>query len=104
MPGPPAKPTCENVDKTTITVSWTPPENDGGSPVTGYIIERCDVTRGRWVKCNSERVTELSFTVPELNEGANYQFRVSAENAAGVGKPSPISDTFTAKLPFGKHK
>ncbi|XP_072180965.1 twitchin-like [Diadema setosum] len=100
VPGPPEKPTCENIDKTTITVSWSPPENDGGSPVTGYIIERCEVARGRWVRCNREKVTDLTFKVTDLSEGSQYQFRVSAENAAGVGKPSPVSDTFTAKLPF----
>lgn len=103
MPGPPAQPTCENVNKTTITVSWTAPEDDGGSPVTGYVIERCDVSRGRWVRCNRDKVTELTFTVSDLTDGGQYQFRISAENAAGVGQPSPTSATFTAKLPFGKY-
>ena len=103
MPGPPGKPSTENINKTTITVTWTPPETDGGSPVTGYIVEKCDVARARWSRCNKEPVTELTLTIKDLTEGNQYQFRVSAENAAGVGNPSPPSDVVTAKLPFGKY-
>lgn len=43
-------------------------------------------------------------TISDLHEGNDYQFRVSAENAAGVGQPGPPSDTVKAKLPFGKSK
>ncbi|XP_072046921.1 M-protein, striated muscle-like [Amphiura filiformis] len=100
VPGPPGKPEPENINKTTIKITWTPPETDGGSPVTGYIIERCDVSRKRWVRVNREKVTETDYTVTELIEGTEYQFRVSAENLAGVGKPSEPSVTVTAKLPY----
>ncbi|XP_038047566.1 titin-like, partial [Patiria miniata] len=100
VPGAPSKPKPENIDATTISITWNPPESDGGSPVTGYIIERCDVSRGRWVRANREKVTELTFKVTDLVEGNKYQFRVSAENLAGVSKPSEPSDTIVAKLPY----
>ena len=43
-----------------------------------------------------------SLKVTGLKEGSTYEFRVSAENKAGVGKPSPVSQTFTAKPPYSK--
>ena len=47
-------------------------------------------------------VPETSFTVRELVEGTNYEFRVSAENKAGVGLPSPPSGPVTAKEPISE--
>lgn len=101
MPSQPGKPEVENVDKTSISVTWTPPESDGGSPITNYIIEKYDLSRKKWVK-TGPKVSETTFVVNDLTDGNDYQFRVSAENKAGVGKPSLPSDTIPAKLPFGK--
>lgn len=36
-----------------------------------------------------------------VHEGKQYEYRVSAINAAGSGKPSDISDIYTAKLMRG---
>ena len=47
-------------------------------------------------------MTETDYTISDLMEGTEYQFRVSAENLAGVGKPSEPSVKVTAKLPYGK--
>lgn len=61
--------------------------NDGGSPITGYIVERKPYTltgEGRWLKCNYTNVTETNFTVTALGEGEEYEFRVIAKNANGV--------------------
>lgn len=45
-------------------------------------------------------MTERTLTVDDLEEGSKYQFRVSAENAAGVGQPCEPIDVL-AKDPFG---
>lgn len=56
----------------------------------------------RWTKANKKPVVERTLLVDELEEGAEYKFRVMAENAAGVGEPcEPI--TIVAKDPFGEH-
>lgn len=36
-----------------------------------------------------------------VHEGKQYEYRVSAVNAAGAGRPSDTSDVFTAKLMRG---
>lgn len=88
---------AEEVTKTSATIRWAPPENDGGSPVTGYFVERS--TNGKWVKINRKSVAECELAMDDLKENVKYGIRVSAENAAGVGKPcNEIS--FVAKSEF----
>ena len=55
-PGPPRKPKAEIKSKTEIGLKWTPPESDGGSLVTGYSIEKYDVSLGKWVTVNQAQV------------------------------------------------
>ena len=85
-----------------MTVTWTPPVSDGGAPITGYIIQKCDTATGRWVRANRDRVTETSYTVTDLTEGNKYEFRISAENKAGIGKASETSGAKLARPPYGK--
>ena len=85
-----------------MTISWSSPESDGGSPVTGYILEKRDITSKRWVKTSSDAITELTFRVTGLTKGSKYEFRVSAQNKAGTGKPSTPTDATEAKPPYGK--
>lgn len=39
--------------KSTVQLAWEPPEDDGGSPITGYIIEKREVSRKTWGKVSS---------------------------------------------------
>jgi len=32
----------------TVTLRWEPPEDDGGSPVTGYLISLRDLQSKQW--------------------------------------------------------
>uniref|UniRef100_A0A3Q3JRC5 Titin n=1 Tax=Monopterus albus TaxID=43700 RepID=A0A3Q3JRC5_MONAL len=72
-----------------MTVCWNRPENTGGREIVGYIVEKRDRAGVRWTKCNKRSVTDLRFRVTGLTEDHEYEFRVSAENAAGIGQPSP---------------
>ena len=51
-PHPPSQPEVVDRDRTFIELKWEPPTNDGGSPITGYDIERKDPKSSRWVKIN----------------------------------------------------
>ncbi|KAG8125722.1 hypothetical protein E2320_020886 [Naja naja] len=84
-PGQASQPQVTDVSKEAITITWNPPANDGGSPVTGYIVER----RKKDTKC----------TVDGLLEGAEYEFHVIAVNRAGPGVPSSASSSVVAKIP-----
>ena len=81
--------------KTSCKLTWSAPESDGGSPVTGYIIEK--YTGTKWIRATKKTITECSFSFDDLLEGSDNEFRVCAENEAGVGEPSESTGRFVAK-------
>uniref|UniRef100_A0A7N8WKS1 Titin n=1 Tax=Mastacembelus armatus TaxID=205130 RepID=A0A7N8WKS1_9TELE len=87
-PSAPSTPEASAVTRDTIVLTWERPEDNGGAEIEGYILEKRDKDGIRWTKCNKKRLTDLRFRCTGLTEGHSYEFRVSAENAAGVGKPS----------------
>ena len=70
-----------------LTVSWVPPLEDGGKPVTGYVVQwKAD---GEDYDATREALAESSpHTVDGLQNGTAYTARVVAVNAAGRGEPS----------------
>uniref|UniRef100_A0A7M4F5X1 Titin n=1 Tax=Crocodylus porosus TaxID=8502 RepID=A0A7M4F5X1_CROPO len=79
-----------------MVVTWGRPVDNGGAEIEGYILEKRDKDGIRWTKCNKKRLTDLRFRVTGLTDGHFYEFRVSAENAAGVGEPSEPSIFYRA--------
>ena len=99
-PSPPSKPIdVFDITPETCTLSWRPPMDDGGSPVTNYVIERYDVSGGFWNKICSF-VRGQTYEVIGLEPNKKYGFRVRAENQYGVSDPTEMDDTITAKFPF----
>jgi uncharacterized protein YjbI with pentapeptide repeats len=82
-PGAPTSLTVTPVN-TAIVVSWSAPESDGGSPITGYVVI---VTRPT-ATCTT---AALTCTVSGLKNGSKYSVRVEAENAKGLGPPARIA-------------
>lgn len=61
-----------------------------GAAIENYIIELKEVAE-KWRVYKTTTITELRHTVTGLREGAQYEFRVTAENKAGRGPPSDPS-------------
>ena len=101
-PGAPEAPLVSDVLKDCALLTWTPPSDDGGSPLTGYWLERRHLASARWLTVNKDLVDALTLTAAELTDGNEYEFRVSAQNAIGRGPPSTPSNPITAKDPWGK--
>ncbi|XP_074533310.1 titin-like [Halichoeres trimaculatus] len=91
-PSAPSTPVASGVAGDSVVLTWERPETDGGSEIDGYILEKRDKEGVRWTKCNKRRLNDVRFRCTGLTEGHFYQFRVLAENAAGVGAPSEPSE------------
>ena len=74
-----------------ISVSWSPPADDGGSPITENIVqwksgdEEFDSTRQAQVD-----VEDLMYTIEGLTNGVEYDVQVTAVNVVGEGEPSAV--------------
>ena len=102
VPDAPEAPMVSEIFKDSALVAWQPPISDGGSPITGYQLERMTDVGNKWIRATKAPVRETSLRMDDLQEGTNYQYRVIAENKAGPGKPSAPSEPFAAKDPWGK--
>ena len=70
---------------TTADLSWEAPLQDGGSPITDYIVQYKKSSDNFWTIFNDGVSTSTSTTVTGLDQGALYNYRVRAVNAAGNG-------------------
>ena len=85
-------------------MKWKKPEDDGGLPIKEYEIEKMDKATGRWVRVGKVKGDKEDFTVTGLDEGHEYEFRVTAVNDEGESEPLQTDKSILAKNPFGKGK
>ena len=46
-----------------ITISWQPPENDGGAPIKGYVVEKHDTHMPMWMQAATLDKDTLSYNI-----------------------------------------
>lgn len=85
-----------------MTLSWRAPEHNGGSPITGYVIEQRDDLVGIWTLASKAEADVTSATVAGLPEGQVYFFRVAAVNECGRGSFTETRKPVTTLLPCSK--
>ncbi|XP_077568062.1 titin-like [Stigmatopora nigra] len=99
QPGPPSTPAVKLATKSHMLVTWNEPVYDGGSPVLGYHLERKERASILWTKMNRGMIRDSEYKVGGVEEGAVYEYRVYAQNIAGIGKVSKASEPVAARDP-----
>ena len=100
-PEAPENLTASNLTKDSLTLSWSPPISDGGSPIEHYVIESRTPYNPRWGKLNLPPIRGTACDLADFMEGEEREFRVIAVNEAGLGKPSQPIGPIKFKTPFG---
>jgi titin len=82
---PPAAPTAldGSASSARIALTWTAPSPNGGTTLTGYMVEFTPA--GGSAQTVSTGGTGTSYTLTGLTNGTAYTVRVAGVNAAGVG-------------------
>lgn len=95
IPDAPKALAVSEIARDSITFTWEPPTNDGGSCIVGYILEKCPTTGERWIRAG--QTTDCSITIINIFGKTKYQFRVIAENQFGLSPPSEPTEAITTK-------
>lgn len=61
-----------------VKLSWAPPMDDGGTPITSYLVRYMDIDTGEWVTActvsnlctNQNRIKPKSFPLQHTNDAA----------------------------------
>ncbi|XP_054165938.1 twitchin-like [Oppia nitens] len=91
----PGRPEPIGWDKDHVDLQWTP--HDGGAAIDGYIIEKRKKGIHKWHKAKQTHTPNTKVTVPNLEEGEEYDFRVITVNKAGPNEPSGTSRSVISK-------
>ena len=80
------------------TLTWTAPTNNGGTPITGYLVEYSTNPSGPWTPVNTGS-TATTYTLTGLTNGTLYYVRVSGVNIVGTGTPSNVISLTPSTIP-----
>ena len=96
VPGVPTDLSAEASNSTTAQLRWLTPDDDGGSAITGYFIER-NLNDAGFATLVADTASVLTaFADSTLTARDNAVYRVSAINGDGTGSPSDTSSCTTA--------
>lgn len=101
-PSPPEGPLeVKDITRNSATLTWKESKDDGGSPITAYLIEQKEAWKSTWSYVEKKKAPATSIKLTHLTEGTEYIVRVKAENKAGQSEPLE-SEKFKPKHMFGE--
>ena len=91
----------KDVGSTDLFLTWKAPADDGGTPITHYLIEKREANRSTWTRLTA-RALDTTVRVTNLQEGAEYMFRVIAVNKVGDSEPLETKASVKLKKKYGE--
>ncbi|XP_059620360.1 titin-like [Phlebotomus argentipes] len=79
---------CIDVTSRSATIEWEAPESNGGTEITGYVVEKRIATSKKWTRVVTLECYNLQYTIENLKEKSEFIFRVYAENSIGLSEPA----------------
>lgn len=61
VPSAPGVPQGVETTEDSITIAWTRPRTDGGSPIIGYVIEKRLISEEKWIKATPTLVPDITY-------------------------------------------
>lgn len=104
VPSPPYDVEVNEIFQNSCVVSFKPSKDDGGAPITKYIIERLDLSlKSQWDNVGEVMAGEKCvYKVEDLIAKREYKFRIRAVNKLGSSEPAMFGKPVLAKDPWGK--
>lgn len=84
-------PRITDTTKHSISMTWTRPMYDGGSDVTGYVVEILEEGSEQWYRATVKALKTNEYVAAGLAANKKYRFRVAAINNNGTGEFSEPS-------------
>ena len=102
-PSKPQSLSVSDVTSDSAKLSWKPPSDDGGAPVTKYVIKRRPAGGDAQfeVVCDVE-AAQSQCVVPGLQEVTSYEFALEAYNSEGAGKLLVVESPVKTKAATSK--
>ncbi|XP_074550134.1 myomesin-1 [Halichoeres trimaculatus] len=98
VPGPPHDLQIREVRSDSLVLLWKPPVYQGRDPVNGFYIDikEAEAPEEAWRGINTKATEKTYMKIQNLKEAESYVFRVRAQNKAGVGKVSDVTEPVPA--------
>ena len=88
-PQPPTNLSATAISSSQVNLSWSAPSDNGGSAITGYMIERSTDSGSTWSTIISNTGSaSTTYSNTGLSPSTTYTYRVSAINSIGTSSPS----------------
>uniref|UniRef100_A0A3B3WRL8 Immunoglobulin like and fibronectin type III domain containing 1, tandem duplicate 2 n=1 Tax=Poecilia mexicana TaxID=48701 RepID=A0A3B3WRL8_9TELE len=99
-PSPPLGP-AEVTESSALCIEfkWRPPKDDGGSPVTNYILERQQVGRNTWKKMGEIPGVPI-YRDTDVDRGRKYCYRIWAVTSEGMSEVMETDEMQAGKFAF----
>jgi titin len=81
-----------------VSLSWSVPSSNGGSPITSYNVYRSTTPGGEGSTALATGVTTASYTDSAVTNGTTYYYTVAAVNAVGTS-PQSNEASATPRVP-----